>query len=168
MNLDDLSAASPFLASDDYIAGTVLPVWTIERITMAEVPVPGKTKKDSKGAMYFAGVPKGYVINKNVARAIAKVFGTDKDIDRAWIGGRIQLEIVADVRRPDGTRGNAFRLHQAWAPEVKPVDPWLEKCRELGPKVKAKIGADAYALLKSSHEGFEATAKAFEEVLNAP
>jgi hypothetical protein len=111
---------SPYIASDDYAAGTILPRVEIERIDIQEVPTAGKSKKDSKAVAWFNGARKGYVLTKNVGRAIAKKLGVAKDIDKAWIGASIQLVVVADVRRPDGTRGNAFRLHDAW-PKTEPA-----------------------------------------------
>lgn len=123
ISLSDLGN-SPYLASDDYAVGTVLPVVIIERIDMQEVPTAGKSKKDTKAVAWFKGARKGYVLTKNVGRAIAKKLGVAKNIDTAWIGASIQLEVVGDVRRPDGTRGNAFRLHDAWpAPATAPAAP---------------------------------------------
>ncbi len=115
INISDMSD-SPYIASADYQIGTVLPRVEIERIEMNDVPTPGKREKQSKPAVFFKGAKKGYVLTKNVARAIAAKLGiTTKDIGREWVGISIQLEVVGDVRRPDGTRGNAFRLHDAWA-----------------------------------------------------
>ena len=119
ISLSDLGN-SPYLASDDYAVGTVLPPVVIERIEMAEIPVAGKGKKDNKAVAWFVGARKGYVLTKNVGRAIAKKLGVTKNIDKAWIGATIQLEVVGDVRRPDGTRGNAFRLHDAKPAPAQP------------------------------------------------
>jgi len=118
MNLSDLSS-SKFLASDDFAAGTVLPAVEIERIDIQEVPIPNSQKINQKAVAWFKGASKGWVINKTVARQIAKVLGETKNIEKTWIGARIQLVVVADVRRPDGTKGNAFRLHQAMKKEEK-------------------------------------------------
>ncbi len=112
MNVSDLSD-SPYLASDDYTVGTILPEVEIQRIEMADVPAPGTTRKQAKAVAFFKGAKKGWVINKTVARRIAAVLGETKSIERTWIGARIQLIVVGDVRRPDGTKGNAFRLHSA-------------------------------------------------------
>lgn len=112
---------SPYIASDDYAAGTIMPKVVIERIDIQDIPTPGKSKKDPKAVAWFKGCQKGYVLTKNVGRAIAKKLGVAKNIDTAWIGATIQLEVVADVRRPDGTRGNAFRLHDAWPPASAPA-----------------------------------------------
>jgi hypothetical protein len=116
VNLSDLSN-SPYLASDDYKVGTIFPLLTIEAIRMEDVPAPGTTKKTAKAIMLFAGAKKGWCVNKTEARKIAKALGEDKNIERTWIGAKVALEVVGDVRRPDGTRGNAFRIH-----EVKPKD----------------------------------------------
>lgn len=113
ISLADLSS-SPYIASDDYAVGTILPPVVIERIDIQEVPTPGKSKKDPKAVAWFRGARKGYVLTKNVGRAIAKKLGSTKNIDKEWIGATVQLEVVGDVRRPDGTKGNAFRLHDAW------------------------------------------------------
>lgn len=112
MNLSDLSS-SEFLASDDFIVGTIMPAVVIERMQMVDVAIPNSTKKQAKAVMYFKGAQKGYVVNKNVGREIAKALGATKNIDKAWLGASIQLKVVGDVRRPDGSRGNAFRLHAA-------------------------------------------------------
>jgi hypothetical protein len=113
VDLKDLSAASPYLASDDYAVGTIMPPVEIVRIQMEDVPIPNSTKKQSKGVVFLKGVQKGWVINKNVARKIGAILGETKNIERTWLGARISLEVVGDVRRPDGTKGNAFRLHSA-------------------------------------------------------
>ena len=120
MNLSDLSN-SPYLASEDYKVGTIFPLLTIEAIRMEDVPVPGKTSKAAKAVMLFAGAKKGWVVNKTEARKIAKAIGEDKAIEKTWIGARVALEVVGDVRRPDGTKGNAFRVHEVKPKEAMPV-----------------------------------------------
>lgn len=109
MNLSDLSN-SPYLASDDFAIGQTFPDLEIERIVMEEVGTPGKTAKTPKAIAYFKGRGKGWCINKTEARKIAKAVGTTTKIDTAWIGVKITLKVVGDVRRPDGTKGNAFRV----------------------------------------------------------
>lgn len=112
---------SPYIASADFQIGTVLPRLEIERIEMNDVPTPGKQQKQAKPAVWFKGAKKGYVLTKNVARAIAaRLSITTKDIGREWVGIQIQLEVVGGVRRPDGTKGNAFRLHDAWPKVAAP------------------------------------------------
>ncbi len=124
---------SPYIASADFQIGTVLPRLEIERIDMQEVPTPGKKEKQAKPAVWFKGAKKGYVLTKNVARAIAAKLGiTTKDIGAQWPGIQIQLEVVGDVRRPDGTRGNAFRLHDAW-PKAAPTQPTTSTTQEQKP-----------------------------------
>jgi hypothetical protein len=115
VNLSDLSN-SPYLASDDYAIGTILPLVAIERIVMEEVPTPGKTTKTPKAIAYFKGAKKGWCINKTEARKIGKAVGATTGIDKAWIGVQISLKVVGDVRRPDGTRGNAFRIEEVVVP----------------------------------------------------
>lgn len=115
MNLSDLSN-SPYLASDDYAVGTILPPVTIEKIIMEEVPTPGKTTKTPKAIAYFKGAKKGWCINKTEARKIGKATNATTGIDKAWIGVQIVLKVVGDVRRPDGTRGNAFRIESVTLP----------------------------------------------------
>lgn len=122
INLSDLSNG-PYLASDDFKVGTVLPAVTIERIVIEEVPTPGSTKKSPKVVAWFKGASKGWVMNKTVGRQIARILGETKNLDTTWIGARVSLKIVGDVRRPDGTKGNAFRLENAWPAETAPADP---------------------------------------------
>ena len=110
MNLSDLSASSPFLASDDFTAGHVFPPLVVESISIQEVPTPGKKEKQPKATMFFVGAKKGWVMNKTEARKIAKEIGETKNIEKTWIGATIVLQVVGDVRRPDGSRGNAFRI----------------------------------------------------------
>ena len=62
--------------------------------------------------MYFVGAAKGWVLNKSEGRKIAKELGEAKNIDKTWIGASVMLHVVGDVRRPDGTKGNAFRVKE--------------------------------------------------------
>ncbi len=115
MKLADLSN-SPYLASDDYKVGTIMPPVVIERIEMNDVPIPNSTKKNRKAVAFFKGATKGWVMNKTVARNIARKTEADTSmIDKSFVGITVQFIVVGDVRRPDGTKGNAFRLHDAWA-----------------------------------------------------
>lgn len=114
INVSDI-APSPYVASDDFKVGTVLPPMVIESISIGQVPTPGKRDKQSKAVVRFVGARKGYVLTKNVARAIARRLRiATENIDKEWIGIKVQFKVVGDVRRPDGTKGNAFRLHEAW------------------------------------------------------
>ena len=114
INIADI-APSPYVASDDFKIGTILPPMTVESISMGQVPTPGKREKQSKAIIRFVGARKGYVLTKNVARAISRRLKiATEGIDKEWVGIKVQLKVVGDVRRPDGTKGNAFRLHEAW------------------------------------------------------
>lgn len=114
ISVSDISP-SPYVASDDFKIGTILPPMVVERIAIGQVPTPGKRDKQAKPVVYFSGARKGYVLTKNVARAIARRLRiATENIDKEWIGIKVQLKVVGDVRRPDGTKGNAFRLHEAW------------------------------------------------------
>lgn len=114
MKLSDLSD-SPYLASDDYKVGTILPAVVISKITMEDVPVPNSTKKNRKAIVWFEKATKGWCMNKTVARTIARKLELDTDaIDQSFLGITVQLKVVGGVRRPDGTTGNALRLHDAW------------------------------------------------------
>lgn len=153
MKLSDLST-SPFLASDDYKAGTIMPRVVIERIKFDDVPIPNSTKKQSKAVCYFKGATKGWVMNKTVAREIAKKTGADTScIDRSFVGVSLQLVVVKDVRRPDGTKGNAFRLHDAWPPASAPVaDPGVSASRGTPEEEEERRIADAERAAESAGE----------------
>lgn len=110
MNLSDITA-SIYLASSDYKVGTIFPPREILKVEMADVPIPGQAKKQSKCVIFLRDVPKGWVINKQDARKVGAALSCTKDLQTGWLGAMVSLEVVGDVRRPDGTRGNAFRVH---------------------------------------------------------
>ncbi len=116
MNLSDITA-SEYLAANDYKVGTVFPPREIVRITMADISTPGKSQKQAKCVVFLRDV-KGWVINKQEARKIGAALGCAVGIEKGWLGALVSLVVVGDVRRPDGTRGNALRVH-----EVKPAAP---------------------------------------------
>ena len=117
INVSDLGQ-SPYVASDDFKIGKVLPPMVIESISSCDVPTPGKRDKRKLPVVRFVGATKGYVLTKNVARALARRLRiATENIDKEWVGIKVQLKVVGDVRRPDGTKGNAFRLHEAWMPD---------------------------------------------------
>ena len=120
MNLSDITA-SDFLASNDYKVGTIFPLREIVRIEMKEVGTPGKPQKQSKCVVFLRDVPKGWVINKQEARKIGAVLGCTTNIEKAWLGASVSLVVVGDVRRPDGTRGNALRVHEVKAASAAPA-----------------------------------------------
>ena len=117
MNLSDITS-SDFLASNDYKVGTIFPLREIVKIEMKEVGTPGKPQKQSKAVVFMRDVPKGWVINKQEARKIGAALGTTLNIEKTWIGAWLSLSVVGNVRRPDNTYGNAFRIH-----EIKPATP---------------------------------------------
>jgi hypothetical protein len=125
INLSDLSDG-PYLVADEFTAGTKLPAsgfLTIERIAVEEVPVPNSKKKNKKGIVYFRGAKKAWCANKTELRKLGRIFGATKNIDQAWLGGRVRLVIVDNVRRPDNTYGNAIRVDEALAPGPAPAEP---------------------------------------------
>jgi hypothetical protein len=111
-----------YLAANDYAVGTVFPLLPIERITIEEVPVPGKKDKKPKAVIYFAKANKGWAANKQCLREIAKKTGATKGIDTAWIGCSVSLVVVGEVRRPDGTFGNAFRINDIKPKQAEPAN----------------------------------------------
>lgn len=115
INLADFND-SPYLVSDEFAVGTVFPPMEISSIEGAEVPVPNSKKTNRKIVVFFKGAKKGWCANKTELRRLGKIFGATKSIEKAWIGGRVSLHIVGDVRRPDGSKGNAIRVKEAWPP----------------------------------------------------
>ena len=122
INLSDFND-SPYLVSEEFAIGTVFPPMEISHIEGAEVPVPGKNKKNKKIIIYFKGAKKGWCANKTELRLLAKTFGGTKSIEKTWIGGRIALHIIGNVRRPDDTRGNAIRVKESWPPAAPVTEP---------------------------------------------
>lgn len=109
INIADCSV-SPYLVANDFEVGTEFPLLTIKSITMEDVPQPNSTKKTRKAIIYFEKGSKGWAANVNCLREIGKALNITKAIDTKWIGARVALKIVGDVRRPDGNRGNAIRI----------------------------------------------------------
>ena len=117
MNLSE-GTASIYLASNDYKVGTIFPLREILRVEMGDVPTPGKPTKQSKMVLWLRDAPKGFIANKQCLRKIGAALGCTSNIDKGWLGALVSVEVVGDVRRPDGTRGNAFRVR-----EIKPAAP---------------------------------------------
>ena len=124
MNLSDVTAGE-FLASNDYLAGTVFPLREIVKIEEKDVGIPGKREKQRKCVIFLQGAPKGWVANKQCLRVIGAALGVVINIHAGWIGARVALFIDANVKRPDGTKGNAFRIKDV-QPAAKP-QPQQEK-----------------------------------------
>lgn len=115
MNLSDITDGE-FLASNDYKVGTTFPLREIVKIEMKDVGIPGKPQKQSKCVVFMRDVPKGWVINKQEARKMGALLNCTTNIEKGWLGALVSLMVVGDVRRPDGTRGNALRVA-----DVKPA-----------------------------------------------
>ena len=113
INLADFDE-SPYLVSDDFAVGHIFPVLTIDHIKGEAVPIPNSSKTSNKVVVYFTGCKKGWAANKKCLREIGRILGAVVDIDKHWIGASVQLKIVGDVRRPDGSRGNAIRVNGCW------------------------------------------------------
>lgn len=109
INIADCSV-SPYLVANDFEVGTEFPLLTIKSVTMEDVPQPNSTKKTRKAIIYFEKGSKGWAANVNCLREIGRQLGITKSIDTKWIGAKVALCIVANVRRPDGTKGNAIRI----------------------------------------------------------
>lgn len=114
---------SPYLVANDFEVGTEMPLLAIESISMEDVPQPGSTKKTRKAIIYFTGCKKGWAANVNCLREIGRSLGITKAIDTKWIGAKVALRIVGDVRRPDGTKGNAIRVAKVEAAPTAVVAP---------------------------------------------
>ena len=109
INLSDCSV-SPYLVANDFEVGTEFHAMAIKSIAIEDVPQPNSTKKTRKAIIYFEGGKKGWAANVNCLREIGRALGITKAIDTKWIGARVALKVVGDVRRPDGNRGNAIRI----------------------------------------------------------
>jgi hypothetical protein len=113
MNLPDLTNTI-YLAANDYPAGQVFPLLKITRIEKKSAP----SGKGEKAVIHLEKSPKPWMCSSVVTlREIGKALGQTRDIEKTWIGAYISLKVVPNVRRPDGTTGNAFRIA-----EVKPAD----------------------------------------------
>ncbi len=119
INISDCSV-SPYLVANDFEVGTEFPALPIKSITMEDVPQPNSTKKTRKAIIYFEGGKKGWAANVNCLREIGRALGITKAIDTKWLGAKVALKIVGDVRRPDGTRGNAIRIARVEAGTTVP------------------------------------------------
>jgi hypothetical protein len=115
INLSDLSD-SPYLVANDYVVDTIFPPMEIISIKLEDVPVPGKKDKQTMAIVYFKGAKKGWCANKTERRKLGILFNATKDIDKTWIGAKVSLKIVGNIRRQDGTRGNAIRVYEATPP----------------------------------------------------
>ena len=100
---------SDYLASDDYTVGQTFPLLTITKVEPKTPPSGGKKRR---AVIHLEKAPKPWMVSSNqVLRELAKAFG-DADIETKWVGCKVALVVVGKVRRPNGTVGNAFRIHQ--------------------------------------------------------
>jgi hypothetical protein len=105
INVSDLTK-SDFLAANDYEVGQVWPPLEILKVEMKKSP-NGTVEKAS---ITLSKAPKPWMCSSNVTlREIGAAIGM-KDVEKAWPGNSIQIKIVGNIRRPDGTVGNAFRV----------------------------------------------------------
>jgi hypothetical protein len=105
MNLPEVTN-SDYIAANDYEAGAVWPPLKILSVEKRKAP----NGKGEKAAITLEKLPKPWLCTSNeVLREIGAALGR-KNIDKAWPGNSIALKIVPNIKRPDGTRGNAFRV----------------------------------------------------------
>ncbi len=115
ISLSDVSDG-PYLAANDFTVGTIFPPMEICQVRLEDVPTPGKKETSRMIIVYFKGAKKGWCANKTERRKLGMIFNSTKDIDKTWLGAKVSLEIVGGVRRKDGTKGNAIRVHSATPP----------------------------------------------------
>lgn len=105
MNVPELTDTE-YLASNDYDVGTVFPLLKITKVERKKAPAG----RGEKAVIHLEKAPKPWMCSSVVTlREIGKTLGL-RNIDKEWIGAEISLKVVGDVRRPDGTKGNAFRI----------------------------------------------------------
>jgi len=149
MNLSDISE-SKYLASADYQVGDTLGPATITKVDREQVPVPNKRETKEKLIIYADGFAKPYAVNNTVKRTIGALLGAH-NIDKTWIGATLTIKVVDNVRRPDGSVGNAFRLDSVHKPKaVAQVSPLMQEARDLYGKYKA-IDAEKADEMKARH-----------------
>ena len=108
MNVSELTE-SDYLNSCDYAVGTKFPPRKITQVTRKKPP--SNPKGAERLVIHLEGVPKPWMISSRVViRTMGAKLGM-RDIDKTWIGAEVGIEVVGNVRRPDGTVGNAFRPH---------------------------------------------------------
>ena len=119
MNLPDLTE-SIYLNSSDFLVGTTFPPMEIVSVEKKKAP-SGKGDKVERGVITLAKCPKPWMCSSvTTLRQIGAVLGM-KAIEKTWIGGVVTLKVVAGVRRPDGTVGNAFRVADVRKGKAEPA-----------------------------------------------
>jgi len=115
-NDDDFDVAdatsSTYLASNDFDVGHTTPPLEVLDAKLTRLPKCPKPK----AVLYLRNAPegKGWVVNDNELRKLGMIFGTVKKVKKNYVGNYISLKVVSGVRRPDGTKGNAWRIAGAW------------------------------------------------------
>ena len=107
MNVPDLTN-SDYMASDDYEVGTTFPLLKIVKVEKKPAP----NGKGSKAVLHLDKAPKPFMVSSNaVLRELGATFG-HREIEKIWIDCAVSFKVVGNVRRPDGTKGNAFRINE--------------------------------------------------------
>ena len=105
MNVPDLTV-SDYMASADYEVGTVFPLLPITKVEQKKAP----SGKGNRLVLHLEKAPKPFMISSNqVIRELGAALGM-KEVQNTWLGCKVSFKVVGNVRRPDGTRGNAFRI----------------------------------------------------------
>jgi hypothetical protein len=86
VNLSDLTQ-SKFLKRADVGAGALV---TISRIGHENVAKEG-ADPEMKAVVYFAEIDKPLVLNSTNGQSIAKIAGSEEDIDHSWVGTKVVL-----------------------------------------------------------------------------
>ena len=113
MNISQLTE-SDYLNSSDYTVGTKFPVKKIAKIERRKPP--SNPNGSERLVIWLEDVPKPWMVSSRVLiRKLGATLGMSK-IETAWIGAGIGVEVVGNVRRPDGTKGNALRTYSIEKP----------------------------------------------------
>ncbi|MDV7399653.1 hypothetical protein RZS08_50025, partial [Arthrospira platensis SPKY1] len=94
------------MSANDFAAGQIWPAMAIKEVRKAKSP----NGKGERLVIVLEGAPKPWMCSSNVTiRQIGQALGV-REIEKTWVGAKLVLTIVPNVRRPDGTIGNAFRV----------------------------------------------------------
>jgi hypothetical protein len=86
MNLSDVRQ-SKFLKKEDVGAGKLV---TIQSVAQENVAVEG-ADPEMKVTLHFAELDKPLVLNSTNGQIIAKIVGSETDIERTWVGTQVVL-----------------------------------------------------------------------------
>jgi hypothetical protein len=116
MNLLELTNTI-YLAANDFEIGTTFPLLKILSVEKKDAP----SGKGQKAVITLEKAPKPWMCSSvTVLREIGLKLGA-KNIEKAWLGAYLSLKVVGGVKRPDGTKGNAFRIA-----EIRPANAKAE------------------------------------------